>query len=375
MIYRQVIVLIKRTFFILICLFLPCITPIFAQNLPQVSAKSAVVYDPLDGSLLFALQPHERRGIASTTKIMTALVALEQYNINDIVTVQPEWCGSEGSSIYLKPGEQLQIRDLLYGLLLESGNDAAVALAGLDSEGAFVQKMNDKAHSLGLTDTHFDNPSGLDGKTHYSTAYELAQIAAAAMDNPIFAKIVATKQVHLAGRTMENHNRLLEELDACGVKTGYTKACGRCLVTAKEENGRMLICVTLNDPNDWKDHKALLSYGFSQLENCDLIGAGDCGSVPLINSEKGEARLYCNESFSCELTPEQQKKITVRLYGPRFVYGSVEAGSFYGMLRAELAGKTLFEAPVYFANTSKENTTEHKFFNHLIDFIIRRREH
>lgn len=137
----------------------------------------------------------------------------------------------------------------------------------------------------------------------------------------------------------------------------------------------MLICVTLNDRNDWQDHKALLSYGFSKLEYCDLIGAGDCGSVPLISSEKNASRLYCNESFSCALTQEQQAQLSIRLYGPRFVYGSVEAGSYYGTLCVELAGETLFETPVYFADTSKEKTTENGFISRLIDFIIRRREH
>ena len=365
----------KRTLSTVICLLLLCTTPIKAQSLPEISAQSAVVYDTLDGSLLYELRPHDRRGIASITKIMTALVALEQYNIHDTVTIQPEWCGIEGSSMYLKPGEQLQILDLLYGLLLESGNDAAVALAGLDPTGTFVDKMNRKAQILGLADTHFDNPSGLDGASHYSTAYELAKITAAAMKEPLFAQIVSTQQIQLAGRTLQNHNRLLAEIDACGVKTGYTKSCGRCLVSAKEENGRMLICVTLNDRDDWNDHKALLSYGFFQLENCDLIGAGDCGSVPLISSEKATARLYCNESFSCALTQEQQTQVSVRLYGPRFVYGSVEAGGYYGTLCVELAGETLFETSVYFADTSTEIVTERRFPSRLIDFICRRREH
>jgi len=365
----------KRTFFIGICLLFLCKLPLNAQHLPEVSAQSAVVYDTLDGSLLYGLRPHERHGIASTTKIMTALVALEQYDINDTVTIQPEWCGIEGSSMYLKPGEQLQIRDLLYGLLLESGNDAAVALAGLEPSGTFVDQMNSKAQALGLTDTHFDNPSGLDGDSHYSTAYELAKITEAAIKIPAFAQIVSTQQIQLAGRTLQNHNRLLAEPGICGVKTGYTKACGRCLVTAKEVNGRMLICVTLNDRDDWNDHKALLSYGFSQLENCDLIGAGDCGSVPLIGSENDVSRLYCNESFSCALTQEQQAQLSIRLYGPRLVYGSVEAGGHYGTLRAELAGETLFETSVYFADTSKETVTENRFISRLFDFIFRRREH
>ena len=137
----------------------------------------------------------------------------------------------------------------------------------------------------------------------------------------------------------------------------------------------MLICVTLNDRDDWNDHKALLSYGFSQLENRNIIGAGDCGYVPLISSEKATARLYCNESFSYALTRKQQEQLSVRLYGPRFVYGSVDAGDYYGTLCAELAGETLFETAVYIADTSAETANENRFISRLFNFIFRRREH
>lgn len=375
MIYRQVIVLIKRTFFLGCILVLFLVFPVFAAQMPEISAQSAVVYDTLDGSLVYGHQPHERRGMASTTKIMSALIALEQYDLNAVVTIRPEWCGIEGSSMYLKPGEQLRIEDLLYGLLLESGNDAATALAGLDSDGSFVEKMNAKAAELGLKDTHFDNPSGLDGETHYTTAYELAKLTAYAMEQPAFARIVATQKAEIAGRTMVNHNRLLQELGASGVKTGYTMSCGRCLVSAKEENGRLLICVTLNDRDDWQDHKALYEYAFSIIQSTELIGAGDCGSVPLISSEKQTSRLYCNESFSCFLTAQQQARVTIRLCGARFCYGAVAAGQQYGELQVVLDERVLFETPVYFAENSKEIEIKATFFSRIFDFIFRSREH
>ena len=375
MVYRQVIVLIKRAFFLGIRLFFGCIIPVHAASLPSISAECAVLYDTLDGSLLYGHRAHERHGMASTTKIMTALVALEQYDLEQAVTIRPEWCGIEGSSIYLKPGETLSVSDLLYGLLLESGNDAATALAGLDPDGSFVEKMNLKARELGLKDTHFDNPSGLDGETHYTTAYELAKLTAVAMENPAFAEIVSTQQKRIGGRTLNNHNRLLSEIGACGVKTGYTMACGRCLVSAKEQDGRLLICVTLNDRNDWADHKALYAFGFGQLEQTEILGAGDCGFVPLISSAKSRVRLYCNESFSASLSVMQQENLRLTLCGPRFYYGTVVPGQQYGTMQVWLGACKLFETPVFFAEASQEIVPEQTLLLKFVDFIFRRREH
>lgn len=377
MVYGQVIVLIKRTFFALLLLVGFCILPVWAGETPQISAAGAVLYDPLSGTVLYENNANTRRGMASTTKIMTAIVALEQYDPAQTVEIKREWCGIEGSSMYLKPGEKLTVSDLLYGLLLASGNDAATALAGLDPGGAeaFVTKMNRKATELGLTDTHFDNPSGLDGESHYTTALELAKLTAYAMEQPDFAAIVATKSTTVAGRMLSNHNRLLREIDACGVKTGFTKACGRCLVSAKEQNGRMLICVTLNDPNDWKDHKALYEYGFSLYQNYDLVGAGDCGSVPLISSTKNSSRLYCSESAAFWLTEEEYANIRVVLSGPRFWYGATRAGDPYGTLEIRLGREVLWQTTVWFADQSEEVQAEPGLWQRLQTLLFRRREH
>lgn len=376
MVYRQVIVLIKRTFYLLIFLFFLCSVPVFGQNMPQVSAASAILYDPLDGSILFAKNAEEQRGMASTTKIMTALVALEQYDLTNMVAIRPEWCGIEGSSMYLKAGETLLVSDLLYGLLLASGNDAATALAGMDPGGteAFVSKMNAKAAELGLVNTHFQNPSGLDGESHYTTALELAKLTAYGLQNPEFAKIVSTESQTVAGRVLTNHNRLLREIGACGVKTGFTKSCGRCLASAKTQNGRMLICVTLNAANDWSDHQTLYEFGFSQYAAYDLLGAGDCGSVSLISSEKSTSRLYCNESFSMWLTPEEQEELCINLCGPRFWYGATQAGETYGSMQIRLGDQVVFETPVYFADSSAASVPEPSFLQKWMNFLFRRRE-
>ena len=374
MVYWQVIVLIKRTFFLGLLLLVVLYVPIFAEDTPTVSAQSAVLYDPLSGQVLYARNAQEPMGMASTTKIMTALVALEQYDLDQIVVIEKAWTNIEGSSMYLKAGEKLTVSDLLYGLLLASGNDAAVALAGLDPDGnaGFVEKMNQKAASLGLQNTHFENPSGLDGETHRTTALELAKLAACAMQNETFAEMAGTQQIQVAGRWLTNHNRLLREADACGIKTGYTKACGRCLVSAKEKNGRLLICVTLNDPDDWNDHKTLFEYGFSQYSSVDILGAGDCGSIPLVASDRKVSRLYTAESYSLWATRNDVEKLKIQLCGPRFWYGAVTAGQPYGTMRISLAGQLLFETPVYFADTAKAAEYTPTLWGRLINCLFRR---
>ncbi len=372
MVYRQVIVLIKRTFLLLLLLCIGCNISVISADRPTVSAESAVLYDPFSDTILYEKGASTVRGMASTTKIMTAIVALERYDLTKVVSIKPQWCGIEGSSMYLTPGEQVTVLDLLYGLLLASGNDAAVALAGLHTDGqvGFVAEMNQKATELGLTNTHFDNPSGLDGETHYTTALELAKLTAYCMQNEIFAEIVQTKSIEVADRHLVNHNRLLNDIGACGVKTGFTKSCGRCLVSARMQNGRLLICVTLNAPNDWEDHKTLYTYGFSQYTQVDILGAGDCGSCPLISSEKTASRLYCNESFSAWLTNAELDQISITLCGPRFVYGAVWAGKQFGSLQVRLNRKILFETPVYFAQTSLETDQSFGLFAFLKNFLL-----
>lgn len=372
MLYGKVIVL-KKLFLIGLAILTILPLPVYA-GAPEVGAQSAVLYDPLTVEILFEKNASVSRGIASTTKIMTAVAALEQYDPKQCVTIRPEWCGIEGSSMELCPGETMQISDLLYGLMLESGNDAATALAGLHPEGeaGFVARMNEIAAELGLQDTHFENASGLDGASHYSSALDLAKLTAFAMSRPDFARIVATESVVAADRPMRNHNRLLKEIGACGVKTGFTKASGRCLVSAKTENGRMLIAVTLDDPDDWADHTALYRWGFGQYRQYDPVGAGDCGSIPLAGGDRAAARIYCNESFSAFLQPEEHERLRVVLSGPRFCYAPITAGQRYGMLQVWLDGRLLFETPAYFADTCGKSAAEGPGFLDRIRIFLRR---
>ena len=235
---------------------------------PQVSAKSAALLDGMTGECLYAKNGNQRALIASTTKIMTGLLVCEAGELDRTVTVPDAAVGLEGSSMYLKKDETLTRRDLLYGMMLHSGNDAALTLAisVSGSEAAFVRQMNLRARALGLTQTHFANPHGLDCGENYSTALDLAQLAQAALQNAQLRAVVSTKTAVCAGRTLTNHNRLLWRYDGCiGVKTGYTRHAGRILVSAAERDGRMLIAVTISDPDDWRDHTALLDYGFAVL--------------------------------------------------------------------------------------------------------------
>ena len=239
-----------------------CITPAVAEAL-EVSATAAVLMDADMGQVLYEKNGDRQMLIASTTKIMTALVVLEHAAPDDVITVTPDHM-AEGSSMYLKAGETVRVEELLYGLLLCSGNDAALALTecagGLTP---FVALMNEKAAALGMARTSFANPNGLDADGHYSTARDMAVLAAAAVENPTFRRICSSRSVTIGQRTMENHNRLLRQMEGCvGLKTGYTQAAGRTLVSCTERDGCRLVAVTLQDGNDWADHAALYDYGF-----------------------------------------------------------------------------------------------------------------
>ena len=232
----------------------------------EVSASAAVLMDMDSGRVLYERNAGARMLIASTTKILTALVAIRDGNLSDTVKVSREAAYTEGSSMYLKEGEELTMETLVYGLLLCSGNDAAVAVAEHvgGRVGGFLERMNGTALELGMEDSSFANPNGLDDEEHYSTAYDMALLARAAMENETLVRIASTRTVSIGGRTMTNHNKLLGYMDGClGLKTGYTRAAGRTLVSCAERGGQRLIAVTLQDGNDWADHQSLYDYGFA----------------------------------------------------------------------------------------------------------------
>lgn len=334
-----------------VALFFPC---------SAVSASSAILLDGQTGRVLYEKQADKQSLIASTTKIMTALIVCEQTNVLDRVRIPQEAVGIEGSSMYLQAGEVLTVQDLLYGLMLHSGNDAAVALAiycGGTVEG-FAELMNDKAHRLGLNGTHFVNPNGLDSPGHYSTARDMGVLAAYAMENPIFAKTVSTKTVTVGNRSLRNHNKLLWLLEgADGVKTGFTKAAGRILVSSCTRHGRRLIAVTMNDGNDWKDHQNLMESGFNDYSVQQLVRAGDClGSVPVISGEANCVKLLATEDFTYALSPFDKPKIV--LPETEFVYAPVVRGQPAGFAHICLGEKAVGKVPLVYGETVEMESIE-----------------
>ncbi len=318
-----------------------------------ISASNAILLDGQTGRVIYEKQADKQGLIASTTKIMTALVVCEQVNVLDRVRIPKQAVGIEGSSMYLKEGEILTVQDLLYGLMLHSGNDAAVALAiycGGTVEG-FAELMNDKAHRLGLYNTHFVNPNGLDSPGHYSTARDMAVLAAYAMENPIFYKTVSTKTVTAGGRNLRNHNKLLWMLDGTdGVKTGFTKKAGRILVSSCTRQGRRLLCVTMNDGNDWQDHISLMETGFANYTVRQIVKKGDCvGTVPVISGEDTYVALIATEDFSYSLA--QGEEPTIVLSKPGFVYAPVAQGQEAGVAHICLDGKSVGQIPVVYGQT------------------------
>ena len=354
--------MVKRILCAVCALFigLSCRAPIFAapnENAatpPSVSAKSAVLIEASTGEILYEKNAHLPMGMASTTKIMTALVALESAAPDTVITVPKEAVGVEGSSVYLTEGEQLTLCDLLYALLLSSANDAATAIAIAigGSEEAFCARMNARARSLGLQSTRFANPHGLYDEEHYTTAYELAQITAEALSIPLFSQIVSTytKKIPHDGipdvRLLCNHNKLLRTYEgAIGVKTGFTKKTGRTLVSAAERDGMTLIAVTLDAPDDWRDHTALLDYGFASYEAVTYATAGELRiPFPVVGGTREQVYLT-NEQDLTLILPKGHSALTARTEASgRFLYAPVARGMCVGTLTVLCDGQSVSTA-------------------------------
>jgi D-alanyl-D-alanine carboxypeptidase len=283
------------------------ITVTSLEQFPTVSARSASLYEAKGKRFVYTKNSDQRLPMASTTKIMTALVAIENYPLDKTVSIDAKACGIEGSSLYLTPGETFTMRDLIYGLMLRSANDAAeaIALSVGGSIETFASMMNAKADEIGLTKTHFTNPHGLDNPEHYTTAEELAILTAYALQNEEFKQIASTYKTVITNtdgksRLVVNHNKLLSMYDgAIGVKTGFTKKSGRCLVGAAERDGLLFVSVTIDAPDDWDDHKKLLDYGYSVYEMRHVaLPKQICYNIPVINGDKDSIRVSNSNGFS-----------------------------------------------------------------------------
>lgn len=329
-----------------------------------ISARNAIVVDGATGRVLQEKNADAQSLIASTTKIMTALVICEQCNVLDRVAIPKEAVGIEGSSMYLREGEVLTVQELLYGLMLSSGNDAATALAiycGGTVEG-FAGLMNDKARELGMENSHFVNPHGLDAPGHYSTARDLAKLAVYAMKNPIFARTVSTKTVTVGQRYLRNHNKLLWQFpDANGVKTGYTKAAGRILVSGACRNGRQLIAVTINAPDDWNDHAAMLSRGFERYAPRKILEAGQLvAAVEVAGGDCGQVELLAANDFVYALADGET--VTLELPGLGFLYAPVNRGGSAGFAHVMLNGEPVGKVELLFGQTVQQQPEKKKSF-------------
>lgn len=321
----------------LVCI-IACITILLNASMVSaynVSAKAAVVIDGYTGEILYSQNCDTRLPMASTTKIMTALLLCEIGGdlTKEIVTTR-EMVTVEGSSMGLQVGDIVSYHDLLYGMMLASGNDAAnttaIAIAGSVSK--FVDLMNERATEMGLVDTHFVTPSGLDADGHYTTAYELALIAKEALKNDNFAKAAASQSETLCygnppyNRTLTNHNKLLKMYDdIIGVKTGFTKKSGRCLVSASKKDGKFVIAVTLNDGNDWADHRTLLDLGLSLIETKTFSPENSKTDIYTVNGNKITAEIP-----SATINVTENSAVTYQIYMPAFLYEPIKSGEQIG---------------------------------------------
>ena len=353
--FKRGVFILKRLFiFIFLLVF---ILPHFVLSIPvyAISAQSAVVIEAESGCVLYAQSSETQMGMASTTKILTAITALENGDINSVAKVSPTAYGVEGSSMYLCLDEELTLENLLYGLMLVSGNDAATAIAEhiSGSTDKFAELMNETALKTGAENSHFTNPHGLSDKNHYTTAHDLAKITAYAMKNPKFREIVSTRKKsipwkdHDYNRQLVNHNKFLNMYEGCiGVKTGFTKATGRCLVTAVEQNGMTLICVTLNAPDDWNDHTQLYNKCFSEYKLRKIAEQGQAiTTVTLDNSSKKSIGLTVAQD-ACIPVKNDETNIRTKAVLYEDIQAPIQKGDVLGSLEVLTDGTICAEFPL-----------------------------
>ncbi len=355
------------------------VIPVFRVGAISTSARAAVVINGETGEVLYSHNMNERLPMASTTKIMTALLLCEQNTLEKEIVTTKQMVTVEGSSMGLLEGDTVSYRALLYGMMLASGNDAAntAAICIDGSVEKFVERMNIRAQELGLKNTHFETPSGLDGKEHYTTAYELALLAREAMKNEAFAAAAAAEYETLYygnppyRRTIKNHNKLLKIFDgAVGVKTGFTKKSGRCLVSAAKRDGKYVLAVTLDDGNDWLDHKNLLEFGFSTLKSFEISKKNEY-ILPTIQNGTKDLAVTTPE---ITITTQDNADIHGVLYLPRFIYLPVKKGEAVGMIECYKNGEIIKAEKIYsdYTMNMKKTSFLRKFgcvFKYMLSFL------
>lgn len=344
---------------------------IYAEEI-DINAQSAVLIDAKSKRILYEYNSYIKLPMASTTKIMTALLALENGNLDDKIQISQNAVGVEGSSIYLKEGEILSLEDLLYGLMLRSGNDSAVAIAEYIGNGVenFVEQMNIKAKEIGANNTHFMNPHGLHDDNHYTTAYDLALITSKALEYDEFKEIVSTK-VWKANREVNNifynKNKTLWDYEGGdGVKTGYTTKAGRCLVTSATREEMQLIAVVLNDRNWFEDCYKLMDYGFNNYKSYLIFDKGQfIKNIPVVDGEKEEIAAVIGGTFQYPLREEEVDKISVDVDLVKSVSAPVRKGQKLGQIKVYLNGIMIHKEEIVSSEDVDKISFFKRFFNRL----------
>lgn len=345
------------------------------------SAKAMCVIERDSGRVLYSKNEHERLPMASLTKIITAIVAIENNaDLDRVIEIPKEATGIEGSTIYLKAGEHLSIRDLLFGLMLRSGNDAAVALAIATSGSvdAFMALANDFVARLGLVNTHLVTPNGLHDDNHFTSALDLARVTAYALNNPTFAEIVKTQKTIIPNefkanenRLLKNKNKLLAQLaDADGVKTGYTKKAGRCFVGSATRNGMQLVCVLLDCKPMFEDCAKLLERGFNEFELVDLLSAYDaCGKIKVTKADENEVGIFTRSEFVYPLTAQEKSNVHITRNLPESVAAPIKKNQEVGQLEINLGNDLIFCEKIYTINSVESNDLKSKIEKILQGFL------
>ncbi len=335
---------------------------------PIVNAQACVLYCVDDGKVYFSVNENKKMKPASTTKLMTSLITLEYADSADKEVTFTQEMTAEGSSMYLKVGEKVRLSDLATGMMMASGNDAAnaAAISIAESTEKFSELMNNRAAVIGMKNTHFVTPSGLDDENHYSTAYDMALLMSYALENENFAKLTSQKSatvefIEPASKktTYSNHNRLLSMYECCtGGKTGYTMAAGRCLVSSAKKDGLTFVCVTLNDKNDWNDHIALYDYGFSQLACVECDDSDYYLEIPCTGGDDDKISVTSLKGKNVVVPFEKKENVKRTVYADNFLYAPVKDGDIVGRIEYTLDGKLLASnnlIAVEYSNTQNKN--------------------
>lgn len=342
------------------------------EEYPKINARSAIVMDFESGRVIFEKNAYIKRPMASTTKIMTAIVALENGNLDDMVKVSRNAASIWGSTIHLTAGEEVSLRELMYGLLLCSGNDAAIAIsehiAGSVEE--FLKMMNRKAEEIGAENTHFTSPHGLDETGHYSTAYDLAVITRYALKNPVFDEIVKTKSITIGKRNMVNTNEMLTGYEgADGVKTGYTGKAGRCLVTSATRDDRRFISVVLFcDSRNQRalSSKKILDYAFANYHNKTLIKSEYIGTLPVYKGFEKTVPIYVEKNITMPLTESEYQNLYTKISLPSILMAPIKERDFVGTLSVYLNDQILCESVICAGKSIKKKN----MLQYLVDVFI-----